>query len=84
MSRVVSSTLARMSGSSGDVAEEELGQRRDAVALVGFGPGCLITLVGRVQSAEGAEGALETVQDEQRAGLMEHLQQRLQLLAGRE
>ena len=77
-SRVVSRTLARMAGQRGDVAKKQFGQRGDAIAVVGFGSGGIVALVGRVQSAEGAEGPLEAVQDEQRAGLMEHLQERLQ------
>ena len=72
----------------GDVAEKEFRDRRDTVAVIAVGGRTLnhrfgiITLIGRVQAAKGAELALETVKHEQRARRNEYPQERPHSILG--
>ena len=63
------------------MVEEQLGQRRDAVALAAIAAivACasrLVPLIGGLQTTERAQQALEAVEHHERAGSVERLQER--------
>lgn len=55
------------------VAQERIGERRDAVALAGFGANRFVALVRRAETTEGAEGALEAVEEKEGSPRVERL-----------